>query len=60
MSWQTGGMIVGAVAVAYGLGVAFLTNRMDARTRSRFVNVGALVVLVLALLLFLLPLIGVY
>lgn len=60
MSWQAGGMIVGAVAVAYGLAVAFLAERMDENLRGKFVMGGALVVLALTVFLFLLPIAGVY
>lgn len=60
MSWQTGGMIVGALAVVYGMLVAFGTGGMDERTRSRVVNGGAVALLVAAVLLFLLPLLEVY
>ncbi|WP_460769017.1 hypothetical protein [Mariniluteicoccus flavus] len=60
MTWQTGGMIVGAIAVVYGLFVAFGTASMPERTKSRVVTVGAFVVLAGAIGLFLLPLLRVY
>lgn len=60
MDWRLGGTITGAVAVAYGLLVAFGTGGMSPQARSRVVMTGAMVVLACAVLLFLLPLMEVY
>lgn len=60
MNWQLGGSIVGALAVAYGLAVAFLARRLEPRARQQFVIGGALVILLAGILLWLLPLLEVY
>lgn len=59
MDWQQGGMIVGALAVLYGLLVAFGLQRVSLSTRNMVVNGGAIVLLGLLVVLVFLPLMGV-
>lgn len=60
MTWQLGASIVGAVAVVYGLLISFGLRGVAPATRSRVVKIGALIILVLAGVLVLLPLLKVY
>ncbi|GMA39616.1 hypothetical protein [Mobilicoccus caccae] len=55
MDWQQGGMIVGALAVLYGLLVAFGLQRVSLSTRNMVVNGGAIVLLGLLVVLVFLP-----
>lgn len=60
MTWQLGGLIVGALAVCYGFIVAFGLRNATPKTRSTVVTGGAVLLLILGVLLVLLPLLGVY
>lgn len=59
-TWQLGGLIVGALAVVYGVGLQQYGDRLTPENKRKVSQIGGLALLVLAVLLFLLPLLGVY